>query len=236
MINSFGGFNNYAWTFIILCFQANETQEHEELKKIKEQTEARLNIQISSLTENLSAARAEAEKLQQETRATEEKLTEAEKRNDDLKGEMTVLEATIQNNLDERRKLLERCVTGDEALEKQKKENADLKKKMENAQAAMMELTQENQSLQILNTQKNARRWESDTDVTACNGCEKLFSLSIRKHHCRNCGLIYCGDCTSRNAHITSSKKPVRVCDKCFDEVTSGTARSYSLNPNQGFS
>ena len=40
-------------------------------------------------------------------------------------------------------------MTGDEALEKQKKENADLKKKMENAQAAMMELTQENQSLQV---------------------------------------------------------------------------------------
>ena len=42
-----------------------------------------------------------------------------------------------------------RCVAGDEALEKQKKETADLKKKLENAQAAMMELTQENQSLQV---------------------------------------------------------------------------------------
>lgn len=42
-----------------------------------------------------------------------------------------------------------RCVAGDEALEKQKKENAELKKKVDNAQAAMMELTQENQSLQV---------------------------------------------------------------------------------------
>ena len=42
-----------------------------------------------------------------------------------------------------------RCVAGDEALEKQKKENVELKKKVENAQAAMMELTQENQSLQV---------------------------------------------------------------------------------------
>lgn len=40
-------------------------------------------------------------------------------------------------------------MAGDEALEKQKKENADLKKKVEDAQAAMMELTQENQSLQV---------------------------------------------------------------------------------------
>ena len=42
-----------------------------------------------------------------------------------------------------------RCVAGDEALEKQKKEMAELKRKVDNAQAAMMELTQENQSLQV---------------------------------------------------------------------------------------
>lgn len=69
-------------------FQANETQEHEEFKKSKEQTEARLNIQVSSLTENLSAARAEAEKIQDEKRGTEEKLLKTEKRIDEYKGEM----------------------------------------------------------------------------------------------------------------------------------------------------
>ena len=41
-----------------------------------------------------------------------------------------------------------RCVAGGEALEKQEKENTELQRKVENAQAAMMELTQENQSLQ----------------------------------------------------------------------------------------
>ncbi|RMX53912.1 hypothetical protein pdam_00020092 [Pocillopora damicornis] len=204
---------------------ANETQELEELKKSKEQMETRLNIQISSLNENLAAARTEAEKFQQETREAGEKLADAENRNDDLQGEIAVLEATVQNNLDERRKLLERCVAGDEAIEKQKKEISELNRKVENAQAAMMELTQENQSLQITTNQKNARRWESDNDVAACNGCDKQFSLKIRKHHCRNCGLIYCSDCTAKSAPLTSSKKPVRVCDKCFDEVTSGTAK-----------
>jgi len=42
-----------------------------------------------------------------------------------------------------------RCVAGDEALEKQKKENVELKRKVDNAQAAMMELMQENKSLQV---------------------------------------------------------------------------------------
>ena len=34
---------------------------------------------------------------------------------------------------------------------------------------------------QITTNQKNARRWESDNDVAACNGCDKQFSLKIRK-------------------------------------------------------
>ena len=42
-----------------------------------------------------------------------------------------------------------RCVAGDEEIEKQKKEISELNRKVENAQAAMMELTQENQSLQV---------------------------------------------------------------------------------------
>ena len=50
--------------------------------------ETRLNIQISSLNENLAAARTEAEKFQQETREAGEKLADAEKRNDDLQGEI----------------------------------------------------------------------------------------------------------------------------------------------------
>lgn len=45
--------------------------------------------------------------------------------------------------------MLLRCVAGDEALETQKTENDEMKRKVENAQAAMMELTQENQSLQV---------------------------------------------------------------------------------------
>ena len=34
---------------------------------------------------------------------------------------------------------------------------------------------------QISNNQKNARRWESDNDVAACNGCDRQFSMTIRR-------------------------------------------------------
>ena len=58
-------------------------------------------------------------------------------------------------------------------------------------------------------------------------GCKRpkieLINLSFLFYFLQR--LIYCSDCTAKSAPLTSSKKPVRVCDKCFDEVTSGTAK-----------
>ena len=58
-------------------------------------------------------------------------------------------------------------------------------------------------------------------------GCKRpkieLITLSFLSYFLQR--LIYCSDCTAKSAPLTSSKKPVRVCDKCFDEVTSGTAK-----------
>ena len=30
--------------------------------------------------------------------------------------------------------------------------------------------------------------WDNDADCTECHGCNKRFSLLVRKHHCRMCG------------------------------------------------
>lgn len=43
-------------------------------------------------------------------------------------------------------------------------------------------------------------------------------SVNIQ-HHCRHCGNIFCAECSSRNALTPSSKKPVRVCETCFEEL-----------------
>lgn len=37
--------------------------------------------------------------------------------------------------------------------------------------------------------------WEDDADVMNCPYCKQTFSkLGIRKHHCRLCGKVVCGD------------------------------------------
>lgn len=57
--------------------------------------------------------------------------------------------------------------------------------------------------------------WLKDQDATNCKLCEKEFSISRRKHHCRNCGEIFCNSCSDNELPLPSSPKPVRVCDLC---------------------
>ncbi|CAI2736878.1 unnamed protein product [Dicrocoelium dendriticum] len=58
-------------------------------------------------------------------------------------------------------------------------------------------------------------QWADDSVVPNCLQCNAAFSVSRRRHHCRNCGLIFCHNCSSNAMSLPSSAKPVRVCDKC---------------------
>ena len=52
--------------------------------------------------------------------------------------------------------------------------------------------------------------------------CNQTFTLTQRKHHCRCCGNIFCDLCSSKTAIVAAaSKKPQRVCDQCYQELTS---------------
>lgn len=57
--------------------------------------------------------------------------------------------------------------------------------------------------------------WLKDDEATQCKQCQKEFSYARRKHHCRNCGDIYCGSCSSNELALPSYPRPVRVCDIC---------------------
>ncbi|KAJ7966897.1 protein FREE1-like [Quillaja saponaria] len=64
--------------------------------------------------------------------------------------------------------------------------------------------------------------WVPDEAVSKCNGCGTDFSAFIRKHHCRNCGDIFCDKCTQGRIALNADEnaQPVRVCDRCMAEVT----------------
>ncbi|CAK9156975.1 unnamed protein product [Ilex paraguariensis] len=64
--------------------------------------------------------------------------------------------------------------------------------------------------------------WVPDEAVTKCNACGTDFGAFWRKHHCRNCGDIFCDKCTQGRIALTADEhaQPVRVCDRCMAEVT----------------
>ncbi|RCN24745.1 FYVE zinc finger [Ancylostoma caninum] len=63
-----------------------------------------------------------------------------------------------------------------------------------------------------------ADHWVQDMARQRCTQCAHKFSIADRKHHCRNCGQIFCAKCSRFESHITHMKisRPVRVCQNCF--------------------
>lgn len=63
--------------------------------------------------------------------------------------------------------------------------------------------------------------WEMDKEVSVCRDCKKPFSVSLRRHHCRNCGGIFCDECTVTGAEIAGAKVD-RGCKGCIRGETPG--------------
>lgn len=45
--------------------------------------------------------------------------------------------------------------------------------------------------------QRRIYQWVKDDSVTSCHRCQSVFTVLNRRHHCRCCGKIFCGQCSS---------------------------------------
>ena len=54
--------------------------------------------------------------------------------------------------------------------------------------------------------------WVDERVVKSCYGCEREFpgSLPGFKHHCRACGKVFCGACSSRSLHLPRTDDDIR--------------------------
>lgn len=70
--------------------------------------------------------------------------------------------------------------------------------------------------------------WVPDEAVKKCTSCASDFGAFVRRHHCRNCGDIFCDKCTQGRVTLTADEdaQTVRVCDRCMAEVTQRLANS----------
>uniref|UniRef100_A0A665UAV0 RUN and FYVE domain containing 2 n=1 Tax=Echeneis naucrates TaxID=173247 RepID=A0A665UAV0_ECHNA len=137
---------------------------------------------------------------------------------------------TLQNDLDRERDTVAQLSTEAMQINGLKKEfhrlqdeNIQLKTICEDQEQALEELGSKlSESKLKIEDIKEANKalqggqvWLKDKDASHCKLCEKEFSISRRKHHCRNCGEIFCNSCSDNELPLPASPKPVRVCDTC---------------------
>uniref|UniRef100_A0ABI7ZLB4 Hepatocyte growth factor-regulated tyrosine kinase substrate n=1 Tax=Felis catus TaxID=9685 RepID=A0ABI7ZLB4_FELCA len=66
-----------------------------------------------------------------------------------------------------------------------------------------------------------AERAPDWVDAEECHRCRVQFGVVTRKHHCRACGQIFCGKCSSKSSTIPKFgiEKEVRVCEPCYEQL-----------------
>ncbi|XP_070495322.1 lateral signaling target protein 2 homolog isoform X2 [Chironomus tepperi] len=62
-------------------------------------------------------------------------------------------------------------------------------------------------------------KWIPDNAAPRCMSCESSFTAFRRRHHCRCCGQVFCGVCSSSTLPLLryGITKPVRVCRLCYN-------------------
>jgi len=69
-----------------------------------------------------------------------------------------------------------------------------------------------------VSSHKEAAVWIPDNETKHCMSCEAQFTVIRRKHHCRSCGKVVCGACSSKRLLLEyiNPDSLVRVCKDCY--------------------
>lgn len=77
-------------------------------------------------------------------------------------------------------------------------------------------------------------RWIPDEEAAQCMACAQTFTTFRRRHHCRNCGGVFCGVCSNSQAPLPKFglNKAVRVCRNCYLLSIGGNATNAVATNN----
>ncbi|XP_050650134.1 RUN and FYVE domain-containing protein 1 isoform X2 [Macaca thibetana thibetana] len=163
-----------------------------------------LQRQLSQLHEQCSSLEKELKSEKEHRQALQRELQREKDTSSLLRTELQQVEGLkkeLRELQDEKAELQKICEEQEQALQEMGLHLSQSKLKME-------DIKEVNQALK-------GHAWLKDDEATRCRQCEKEFSISRRKHHCRNCGHIFCNTCSSNELALPSYPKPVRVCDGC---------------------
>ncbi|KAK2849346.1 hypothetical protein Q5P01_009180 [Channa striata] len=149
------------------------------------------------LETELRIEREQRQSLQKALQREQDNSTELRTQLQQLQG----LHAELQDLMQEKQQLQQTCEQQEQALQEMGLHLSQSKLKMED--------------FKEVNKALKGHAWLKDDEATQCKQCQKEFSIARRKHHCRNCGDIYCNSCSSNELALPSYPRPVRVCDVC---------------------
>ncbi|KAM9310625.1 RUN and FYVE domain-containing protein 2 [Pholidichthys leucotaenia] len=161
-------------------------------KRLKDYDTLRLGLENELRTE-----REQRQNLQKALQREQDNSTELRTQLQQLQG----LHSELQDLKEEKQQLQLICEQQEQALQEMGLHLSQSKLKMED--------------FKEVNKALKGHAWLKDDEATHCKQCQKEFSISRRKHHCRNCGDIYCNGCSSHELSLPSYPRPVRVCDIC---------------------
>uniref|UniRef100_A0A8C7YQE2 RUN and FYVE domain containing 1 n=1 Tax=Oryzias sinensis TaxID=183150 RepID=A0A8C7YQE2_9TELE len=186
------------------CERKQSDQSDEDMKVELEGKVDALQKQLTDLDtlrlglENeLRAEREQRQSLQKALQREQDNSSELRTQLQQLQG----LHVELQELKQEKQQLQERCEQQEQALQEMGLHLSQSKLKMED--------------FKEVNKALKGHAWLKDDEATQCKQCQKEFSIARRKHHCRNCGDIYCNSCSSNELALPSYPRPVRVCDVC---------------------
>ncbi|XP_078509462.1 RUN and FYVE domain-containing protein 1 isoform X1 [Lissotriton helveticus] len=158
-----------------------------------------LGRQCSSLDKMLKCEQEQRQNLQHELQQEKETTSVLRTELQQVSG----LKKELKNLQDEKEEIQKICEEQEQALQEMGQHLSQSKMKMED--------------IKEVNKALKGHTWLKDDEVMQCKQCEREFSISRRKHHCRNCGDIFCNSCSSNELSLPSYPKPVRVCDVCHN-------------------
>ncbi|XP_060053298.1 RUN and FYVE domain-containing protein 1 isoform X2 [Erinaceus europaeus] len=158
---------------------------------------SQLHNQCSSLEKELKSEKEQRQALQRELQHEKDNSSLLRTELQQVEG----LKKELRELQEEKAELQKVCEEQEQALQEMGLHLSQSKLKMED--------------IKEVNKALKGHAWLKDDEATHCKQCEKEFSISRRKHHCRNCGHIFCNTCSSNELALPSYPKPVRVCDNC---------------------
>ncbi|KAG5263318.1 hypothetical protein AALO_G00263570 [Alosa alosa] len=162
------------------------------------------------LESDLRSEKEQRQGLQRDLQREQDNSTELRTQLQQLQG----LQTELLDLQQEKTQLQQTCEEQEQALQEMGLHLSQSKLKMED--------------FKEVNKALKGHAWLKDDEATQCKQCQKEFSISRRKHHCRNCGDIYCSSCSSNELALPSYPKPVRVCDICHSLLLQRSSSTVS--------